>query len=553
MLQVLLLEAGDEEPEAADVPSFAPLLQRSNIDWGFMTQPNPYSCLARQNGQCAWARGKVMGGSSTINYMIYLRGNPRDYDEWAEYGNPGWSYQDVLPYFIKSEDNHDVPNVAPNVHGTGGYLSVERFQYRDQNVIAMLKALEEAGLPIYDQNSGHQIGASILQTTSRNGKRESTNVAFIRPIRNKRKNLVIETNAYATRVLINPETKVAYGVEYVKNGKIVQAMARKEVIVSCGTILSPKILMLSGVGPAHHLQNFGIQVLKDLPVGYNLMDHPTLDNVLFQISNQTSTLATPEEEAQDAIYYREEQAGPLSSTGPLQLNAFVQTKYEIEPERPDIQYSIDCGNVQDIVTDPILASTAKVTPLAYYDCFIIRSILLNEISRGVIKLNNTDPVFGYPIIYANTFSQQIDVAKMVEGIKQSLNLLKTPALQKLGVRLVTTPMPACNQFTFGTDEYWACLVRSYTGTMYHYSGTCKMGPKRDPTAVVDPQLRVYGIKNLRVIDASIMPRIVRGNTNGPTMMIAEKGSDFIKATWLKKKLQLGLSFKDMIRNLFFNK
>lgn len=536
----------------ADVPSFAPMLQGSSIDWNFMTQPDPKSCLARRNGQCAWARGKVMGGTSTINYMIYIRGNPRDYDEWAENGNPGWSYEEVLPYFIKSEDNHNPDKVAPNAHGVGGYLSVEQFNYQDQNVVALLNAFEELGLPIYDQNSGEQIGASLLQTTSRNGRRESANVAFIRPIRRKRRNLVIETKAYVLRVLIDPKTKTAYGVEYEKNGHLVQAIARKEVIVSCGAIMSPKVLMLSGIGPARHLQTFGIQVIKDLPVGYNLQDHTTIDGVMFSLTNRTATTATDEEQNRDIYYYKEERAGPLSSTGPLQINAFVQTKYEFEPGRPDIQYSIDAANIQNMITDPILSAETKVTPLAYYDGFIVRPILLNAESRGVIKLNNTDPVYGYPLIFANTFAEEIDAQRIVEGIKQSLNLLKTRSLQKLGMNLVTSPMPACDGYKVGTDEYWRCLVGSYTSTIYHYSGTCKMGPRHDPGAVVDPKLRVYGIKNLRVIDTSIMPRVVRGNTNAPTIMIAEKGSDFIKDTWLKKKSASKLNFKQMLKTFLLN-
>ncbi|XP_044263943.1 glucose dehydrogenase [FAD, quinone]-like [Tribolium madens] len=553
---VLLLEAGDEEPEVADVPAFAPALQQSSIDWGFSTQPDPNSCLARQNGQCSWARGRVMGGSSTINYMIYIRGNPRDYDEWAEAGNPGWSWREVLPYFMKSEDNHNIDTVERQAHGVGGYLSVERFQYQESNVRSLFEAFQELGLPVIDQNAGRQIGTMMLQTTTRSGRRESANLAFIRPIRRKRKNLTIETKAYIIRVLIDPHTKVAFGVEYEKNGKLIQVRARKEVIVSCGTIMTPKVLMLSGVGPAHHLQNFGIQVIKDLAVGYNLMDHPTTDGVLLQINNESATLVPPEQVTRDVFYYREEQAGPLSSTGPLQVNTFVQTKYELEPGRPDMQYSIDTANVVDYVTDLLLASGTKVYPLAYYNGFIIRPILLNQRSRGVIKLNSTDPIYGYPLIYSNTFNEQIDALTMVEGIKQSLNLLKTRAMQRLGVSLITTPVAACDGYSFGTDDYWLCLVRSYTSTMYHYAGTCKMGPKHDPFAVVDPKLRVYGIKNLRVIDTSIMPRVTRGNTNAPTIMIAEKGSDFIKETWLKKKFSIPkipkMDFKQMIKTFFFN-
>lgn len=475
-----------------------------------------------------------MGGSSTINYMIYMRGHPKDYDEWAAMGNPGWAYEDVVPYFIKSEHNTQIDRVDPYLHGVHGELNVETFPYQERNVWALLKAYEELGLPIHDQTGEKLIGASLLQHTSKNGKRVSANIAFIRPIRRKRKNLVIQTRAEALRVLIDPHTKTAYGVEYRWNGKLLQATAKKEVIVSCGAIMSPKVLMLSGIGPAPHLQNFGIQVIKDLAVGYNLQDHTTSDGVLFALSNKTSTVVSDQQRQQDVYYYKEKQNGPLSATGTLQVNAFVQTKYENEVDRPDIQYSADSASVQNLVTDPILAAETNVLPLAYHDGLVIRSVLLNPKSRGVIQLNDSDPFSGYPLIHANTFYEPIDLLRFVEGMKQSLNLLRTHALQEIGVRLVTTPMPACANYKFGSDNYFSCVATSYTTTLYHYSGTCKMGPHTDHTAVVDPQLRVYGIKNLRVIDASIMPKVVRGNTNAPTFMIAEKGSDFIKTHWLKE-------------------
>lgn len=529
-----MLEAGDEEPEVADVPSFANMLRRSSIDWNFMTQPQKHSCLARRNGQCAWARGKVMGGSSTINYMIYIRGNPQDYNEWAEKGNHGWSYDEVLPYFIKSEDNHNIHKVAEDVHGTGGYLSVEYFPHQDENVYALLDAFAERGLDIFDQNSGKQIGASLLQTTSRNGKRESANVAFIRPIRYKRKNLVIQTNAHVLRVLIDPHTKHAYGVEYLRKNKVVQALVTKEVILSAGAIMSPKILMLSGVGPSDHLQSLGIQVIKHLPVGYNLQDHTTVDGLIFALSNKTATTATDDQQTQEVYKYKETQSGAFSSTGPIQVNAFVQTKYEYQHDRPDIQFACDPTNVNDILTDPILTSETLVSPFAFYDGIQIRPILLNPESRGVIKLNASDPIYGHPEIYANTFTEEIDLQRMVEGFKQGTTLMFTHTMQKIGASLVTTPMPYCEDYKWGSDEYWACVAQEYTTTIFHFTGTCKMGPKHDEEAVVDPELKVYGIKNLRVVDASIMPKIVRGNTNAPTIMIGEKASDMIKHDWLSK-------------------
>lgn len=467
--------------------------------------------------------------------MIYIRGSPQDYDQWASMGNPGWSYKEVLPYFLKTEGNHNLEKLEPEYHSVDGPLDVEYFPYQDENIFTIIEGFKELGLEELDQNADRQVGTMLLQHTTFDGQRASANIAFIRPIRYHRPNLVVEPNTFVIRILIDPYTKKAYGVEYTRNGKLERAFARKEVILSAGVINSPKVLMLSGVGPEEHLREMNIEVLQDLRVGYNLHDHTTIDGVVFLLSNETATTADSDQVTQDVYRYRETQRGPLSSTGPLQINGMVQTRFATDPFRPDIQYSFDAVNVQNFYTDPILTAETNVLPLAYYDGLMIRPILLAPRSRGVIMLNYTDPIYGDPLIYANTFTEQVDLLTMVDGIKQSLNLLRTDALRKAGMRLGTTPLPACLGYEFGSDEYWACVCTEYTTTLFHPVGTCKMGPKDDQNAVVDPKLQVYGIKNLRVIDSSIMPVVVRGNTNAPTYMIAEMGSDFIKAKWLDKE------------------
>ncbi|KAJ8928734.1 hypothetical protein NQ314_018669, partial [Rhamnusium bicolor] len=510
-IYVLLIEAGDEEPEAADIPAFVVMMQNSNLDWKFATQPQPNSCRARPQGRCNWPRGKVMGGSSTINYMIYLRGGPKDFDEWEHMGNSGWSYKDVLPYFIKSEHNNNIEKFDKKFHGTNGEMNIEYYPYQDKNVFHLLDAYKELGLNEFDQNSNRQVGTSLMQHFLKDGKRFSANAAFIRPIRGKRKNLFLKTNAFVTKLLIKPETRTTYGVEYFHKGQYFKALAKKEVIVSTGTLSSPKLLMVSGIGPARHLHELNIKVLNDLKVGHNLHDHTTADGPIFAL----------------AIH------SPLAATATIQVNSFIQTKYETEEDRPDMQFTADTVNVEDYYNDPILVGAANIRSLAYYNGLMVRPILLAPKSRGYILLNRTHPVFGDPLIFPNTFYEYEDLTRMVEGIKWSLNITHTNAMKSMGTKLITIPVPACDHLKFGTDAYWRCLCISYTATLFHPVGTCKMGPKYDPDAVVDPEsLKVYGIKRLRVIDASVIPLVTRANTNAVTMMVAERGADFIKRDWI---------------------
>jgi choline dehydrogenase-like flavoprotein len=446
-----------------------------------------------------------------------------------------------LPYFRKSENNRDAEASDKYHHGVGGPLTVERFSHLDKNVAMLVNAFQETGLPLVDFNGAQQIGTMTVQATARDGERVSANAAFIRPVRKNRPNLVIRTNAQVTKVLIEPRKKIAYGVQYYRNGKWFKAHASKEVIVSAGALNSPRILMLSGIGPKHTLRSFKIPTLKNLKVGYNLQDHATTEAMLVGLTNKTSTLISNEQIIHQVKEYFNSKwncglsrCGPLAATGPSYVTAFVRTKFADEDETvPDIQFHFDGKNLIDFYEDPTTYLSARTSPLSYYDSINVRPILLLPKSRGYLTLNKTDPIFGQPLIYSKFFTDKRDVDTLVAALNMIQELEKTKAFRENGVEFIRQPVDACVNYFWGTYDYFFCILRSYTSTIFHPSGTCKMGPRWDKEAVVDPKLKVYGIRHLRVADASIMPNIVRGNTNAPCIMIGEKVSDMIKQDWNK--------------------
>ncbi|CAG4965964.1 unnamed protein product [Colias eurytheme] len=528
--EILLLEAGLEEPDVTMVPALPGLLANSKIDWMYKTQPEETNCLSQKGQSCPTLRGKTMGGSSAVNYMVYMRGSKIDYDNWAKDGNEGWSFDEVLPYFKKSENYRYAETIDTEYHGIGGPLNVERFSYVDEVSVMLVNAYNEKGLPIIDLSKDSKVGVDINLSTSKDGKRQSANVAFIKPIRNKRENLQIITDAFATKVIIDEFTKTAIGIEYYKNGTFHKVFAEKEVIVSAGSINSPKLLKLSGIGPKAELESLNIPVLADLKVGYNLHDHVTTDGLTVALSNECETLKNQEELLSEIYNYyaqNETKDGPLSTTSIINSVAFIKTSYEKE-NAPDIQIHCDGRNVAEYIADPSTYMATNVFPLSFYDGIAPRPLLLTPKSRGYILLNKTDPTFGAPLIYPGYLKEQEDIDRLVEAIRFLLGLEDTESFRECGARYVKVPVEGCTDYEWGTYEYFVCILTHRTATIYHPVGTCKMGPAEDPDAVVDPRLRVYGIDKLRVVDSAIIPKIVRGNLNAPTIMIAEKASDMIK-------------------------
>ncbi|CAB0043384.1 unnamed protein product [Trichogramma brassicae] len=539
---VLLLEAGGHETEITDVPILSLYLHKSKLDWKYRTQPQDSACQAMIDKRCCWTRGKVIGGSSVLNTMLYIRGNRRDFDQWESFGNPGWGYDDLLHYFKKSEDQRNPYLARDNVyHNTGGYLTVQDSPYNTPLGIAFLQAGQEMGYDIVDVNGRQQTGFALYQFTMRRGTRCSTAKAFIRPI-SLRPNFHLSLWSHVTRVLIDPTSHKAYGVEFIRDGKLQAVYARKEVILSGGAINSPQLLMLSGVGPRQNLQEVGVPVIYDSPgVGGNLQDHIAVGGLAFLIDYPVSLVMNRLVNLNSALRYAITEDGPLTSSVGLEAVGFIKTKYANQTDDwPDIEFMITSSSTNSDGGTQVKTAHGLTDEFYNYmfseinnrDVFGVFPMMLRPKSRGFLKLRSKNPL-DYPLMYHNYLTHPDDVDVLREGVKAAIAFGETPTMKRFGARFHSKKLPNCRHLPHFTDEYWNCVIRQYTMTIYHMSGTAKMGPSWDREAVVDPQLRVYGVKGLRVIDASIMPTITNGNINAPVIAIAEKGADMIKEYWLK--------------------
>ncbi|XP_061397866.1 glucose dehydrogenase [FAD, quinone]-like [Musca vetustissima] len=531
---VLLLEAGGPELLPMDIPLKAHLWQGNPyVDWNYLTQPSKEYCLAMAGRRCHFSRGKVMGGSSVLNYMIYTRGSRWDYDQWSQMGNRGWSYREVLPYFKKLE-NSMIPDEDEEYRGHGGPVKISYIKYRSPLAKAFVQATREDGLPYVDYNGRQQIGVSFLQTTTDQRYRWSSNRAYLYPLKGKRRNLHIKKFSHVTKILIDPETKTAYGVRFESQGQTFEIRACKEVISSAGAINTPQLLMLSGVGPKSHLQEMGIRLLMDLPVGYNLQDHLAAG---LNFVSQLKTLRLSDFLNLSLSTNFETGLSPLNLPGGVEALAFYDLEHPNNPHGwPDIEWFLSSGALYanprisqslGIRTDVLKALYGKAIR-DKSNVFMIFVKLLRPYSKGRILLASRDPKKP-PLIYPNFLKDQRDMKNLQRGIQRALNLMQTPTMKKLKAQFLQQKIPGCQNYqNITSPEYLECYVRHLSFTIYHQSGTAKMGPAWDREAVVDPRLKVYGIGGLRVVDASIMPNIVAGHPNGPVFMIAEKAADMIK-------------------------
>lgn len=503
-VSVLLLEAGG--PADADeitVPAAFANLFRTKWDWNYRTTEQKQLDGRRAD----WPRMKALGGCSSMNAMIYIRGNHADFDTWRDdYGATGWGHDDVLPYFVRSEGN---TRLGGPLHGQSGPLHVEDRRYTHPLTHLWVDAAVGAGLkPTDDFNGAEQEGAGLYQVTCRRGHRWSTAKAYLEPAAN-RPNLTVRTGAHARRVVV--EGGRAVGVEYDRAGGRATAYAAAEVVLSGGAINSPQLLMLSGIGPGAHLREVGVEVLVDLPgVGQNLHDHPVVPMVY-----RTRDIDDLLDHNNLVQFLRAKARG----TGPLVSNigeggGFWRSRPELAA--PDIQ--------------------AHVAPTGFYDngvhetrerCFTAAPTLVNVASRGSLRLRSADPSW-HPEIDAGYYDDPVDLDAMIAGVRRMLEIVHTaPLAAHIQGPLLDTMRG------WGTDPSDAQIadhVRRHTQTLYHPVGTCAMGG--DERSVVDPELRVRGVEGLRVADASVMPMVTRGNTNAPSIMIGEKAADLLsgKAT-----------------------
>ncbi|CAK1546907.1 unnamed protein product [Leptosia nina] len=534
--KVLLIEAGDNPPIESIIPNFSGATHNSKHAWQYYTEKDETTNRGCVDGKSFWPRGKVLGGTGSINGLLHMKGSPGDYEPWHLRENDGWDWNTIKKYFMKSEKNID-PFILNNPelrksHGTDGEYTVDQLNFTHTHIVDKLTAgYKELGLKYLDDlNGSTQMGFGKIHGSNYRGKRVSTATAFLNSIR-ERKNLYIVKNTFATKVIF--KDKIAKGVTVIADGKEKTFFTSKEIIISAGSVNTPQLLMLSGIGPGKHLKDLNINVISDLPVGENLQDH-----VRIPIPVALHTGEKPKNEIywlKAAAQYLFDQTGPHATNyDQPNINAFLSV-----PDGktlPDVQidhnyfvpnttyvYSM-CNNIMSFKKE-ICEQFRDMNSKSELIIFFVS--LCRPHSRGKIMLRSTNPT-DHPKIFAKYFSDNRDMDIFVKSLKRVAQIVNTDTFKAAKADLKRIYFKGCDDYAISSDLYWECMARAITYNVYHPVGTAKMGFRADATAVVNSKLRVFGVSGLRVIDASIMPTITSVNTNAATMMIAERGADFIK-------------------------
>ncbi|XP_050507485.1 glucose dehydrogenase [FAD, quinone]-like [Diabrotica virgifera virgifera] len=531
--RILVLEAGEFGNNVTSISRMGcKYTMMSDYNWGYYSEPQKNCCLGYEDNRCPHMRGKAVGGSSIFNALIYTRGNRKDFDLWCSMGNKGWCYNDVLPYFLKSENLHHTDPSAPidyPYHNYWGPLWVEQLMPRSAHHKVFLEANERMGYPIVDLNGRQQIGVMPFQINTKYGIRQDSGTAFIVPVLD-RPNLQILTGSLVVKIIIYE--KQVDGVLFLRDGIFYRARAKKEVIVCAGAINSPQLLMLSGIGPKNHLLEHNIAPIVDLEVGSALSDHLQVFGLVFS-SNLTEPVQTLRESIKELFTCG---TGYLAKPLPTEAIGFYKTHLELIDNYPDMELSfVDTNSTAEAAgryihwkKDIWKAISGDKTACSFQVCVTP----LHTKSLGTVRLKSSNPL-EYPAINPNILSdlEGYDLESVYVGVQLALNLIQQEPFKKINAKLELQPIKQCSQYQFLSREYWYCASRYIVTHNNHPVGTCKMGPDPKLGHVVDDQLKVHGIKKLRIADASVIPLSTSSHINAICYMIGEKASDLIKLNY----------------------